>query len=321
MFEPRFPPRACPHCGSLDKRTLLSLNREDLFRSNWSYLQEARQHLPIDGEQSFPIEECLACGFVHAGLLPHPAFLEAVYDKVIDAEAARRQNLSPGNLAAKMAYLSTLLRLLPEKPSHRVLDYGCGFGPVLQLLNGIPGVEAYGYETSGARLQDLRSRDLRATDSLAQLETAGPFAAVVLDNVLEHVASPRATLRFIQSVCEPGAVLFVSVPDLHRETIAGQQPAAAAKQPIAMDINPWEHLNYFDVAHLDELLAEFGFRPRKQASLPYAIDIGLRPLASRTARLKNSVASLPRLISYAAHGDVLPSVSARFYARTEADEI
>jgi SAM-dependent methyltransferase len=311
--------RSCPHCHSAEKRTLLSLGAADLFRSNWSYRPEARQQLPVDDEQGFPIQECLSCGFVYAGLLPDAGFLQAVYDRVIDDEAARRQNLSPGNVAGKMAYLSSLLRLLPEKRGSRVLDFGCGFGPVLQLLNTIEGVDARGYETSELRLRDLRARGLRATDRLGDVEAEGPFDAVILDNVLEHVAGPRDTLQFIQRVCAPAAVVFVSVPDIPRTSMLDQQRAVAAQLPVPMDINPWEHLNYFDVRHLDDLFSEFGFTPRVQACLPSAVDIGLRPLASRRARVKNSLASLSRLVSYAGSGDVLPSVTARFYARKHAE--
>jgi SAM-dependent methyltransferase len=306
-----FATRDCPHCGSASKRTLLRLDAESIFRSNWSYRPEAQQHLALDGGQTFPIEECGACGFVYAGLLPGPAFLQAVYDLVIDPELARRSNLSPASLGWKMGYLSTLLRLLPDQPCLDVLDYGCGFGPALQLLNAAPAVRALGYETSEARLVDLRQRGLAASGDPAEIAARAPFAAIILDNVLEHVPRPRETMAFIRSVSKPGGLLFVSVPEIGRDSIAAQQQAA-----VRMDINPWEHLNYFDLPHLDQLLAESGFKPCARAALPGPVDIGLRPSASGANRFMNGLASLRRLVSYVAHGDALASVTGRFYERT-----
>ena len=48
-----------------------------------------------------------------------------------------------------------------------------------------------------------------------------------------------------------------------------------------MDINPWEHLNYFDLRHLDELLAEFRFEPNDvQAIITYLKSIQTHQEAS-----------------------------------------
>jgi SAM-dependent methyltransferase len=317
--HPGFCSRSCPHCGAQEHELLLSLARDDMFRSNWSYRQDAAQLLPVEGTRAFPIRECRACGFIYAGLLPDPAFLHTVYDQVIDADAARANNLSPRNFAAKMNYLSTLFKLLPEKPVLRVLDYGCGFGPVLQLLSAMPGVHGFGFDSSEARVHDLRARGLLASNRVKDVESQGPFDAVILDNVLEHLASPRDGLAFIQGVCDTGAVIFVSVPGISRDTLLDQRRVVATRGVIPMDINPWEHLNYFDVAHLDQLFAEFGFTACCSASLPVPVDVGLRPSPSTSARVKNSVASVRRLAAYAATGDVLSSVTARFYQRSTAE--
>lgn len=291
----------------------MELASDTLFRSNWSYRPEARQQLTVSAEERFPIDECTACGFVYAGLLPDAEFLRTVYDCVIDADAARRANLSAAGFAGKMDYLRTLLRLCADRSPLRVLDFGCGFGPTLQLVSAIPSVEAIGYETSAARLRDLQARGLHATGDRADLLARAPFAAIVLDNVLEHVPEPKETLEFIRAVSETGTVLFISVPDTDRASIIEQQQALATKRAVAMEVNPWEHLNYFDLPNLDRLLAPFGFEPCPQASLPAPVEIGLRPSASRTDRLKNGLASVHRLVSYVAQGDVAPSVTRRFY--------
>ena len=216
-----------------------------------------------------------------------------------------------------MGYISTLLKLLGAGGTpHRILDVGCGFGPALQLLSRVSGVRALGYETSGVRVEDLQARGLSATADFQTVAAEGPFAAI-LDNVLEHVPHPRDTLAQIRNLTKPGTLVFVSVPDVTRGRLQAQRQAPRSNASIPMDINPWEHLNYFDLAHLDDVFDQFGFAPLNTSAVPHPVDIGLRPLASRWQRLKNGLASLPRLASYVVGGDAMQSVTGRFYRRTD----
>jgi SAM-dependent methyltransferase len=316
---PSFTVRHCPLCGSAAATPLLRLDCEAIFRSNWSYRADRKRLLSLGEQDLFPVNECGACRFIYAGLLPASAFLHAVYDSVIDTDAARRDNLSPLQVAAKMTSVATVLQLAPEHTGPlRVLDYGCGFGATLALLAAVtPAVKAVGYETSAGRIADLRARNLDASDDLERIASSGPFDAVILDNVLEHVPQPGQTIASIRAMCDPGALLFVSVPQVDRRRVLAQQVIADARGAVDMDINPWEHLNYFDVEHLDQVLAQSGFEPLATARLPGPVDIGLRASASFGERWKNGLASLSRLASYVLHGHVLPTTTRRFYRLTE----
>lgn len=309
-----FTRRNCPHCGSPRHRTLLELTPQAIFQSNWTYRPGSAERLRLGPEQSFPIEECVPCGFIYAGLLPDAAFLAQVYDEVIDTDAARRNNLSRASLARKMGDLSALFQQLAENANPiRLLDYGCGFGPALELLRCLPDVHALGYETSATRRGELGRRGLRATGDLDAITREAPFHVVFLDNVLEHLPQPRQALAFVRATCAASALLYVSVPAIDRKVILGQQRGLQHGDRILMDINPWEHLNYFNVANLDSLLGEFGFRPLGQASFPDEVNIGLRASPEWTARLKNGMASMARLCRYAWNGEGLATVNRRFY--------
>jgi len=310
-----FSPRDCPLCGSPARTPLLRLDSDSIFRSNWSYRSDRKVQLGLGARDFFPVDECADCRFIYAGLLPGPAFLHMVYDSVIDTDAARRDNLSPRQLAAKMGGLATLLRLAPENSApFRVLDFGCGFGASLALLAAVaPAVRAVGYETSAARIADLSTRNLEVSGDLEQIARSGPFDAIILDNVLEHVPNPGQTIASIRKLAAPGALLFVSVPQVDRQRVLSQQRAADAGGAVDMDINPWEHLNYFDMQHLDKLIARWGFEPIAAARLPDPVDIGLRASDSIGARSRNGLASFSRLVSYVLRGDVLPTTTRRFY--------
>jgi SAM-dependent methyltransferase len=306
----QFVTRACPLCGSAAGQSLLHLSGDAIFKSNWSYRQGGAARLALAKEQVFPIDECGVCGFIYARLLPSRKFLDEIYEHVIDAEAVRAANLSRASIALKMGDMSTLFQIAasPGLPV-RVLDYGCGFGPALEVMRILPGVQSLGFETSAVRLHDLSRRGIAATGDLAIAASQGPYDVVLLDNVLEHLPQPREVLEFVRSVSAPSAVIYVSVPAISRKTIADQRGAAQ----VRMDINPWEHLNYFDVEHLDKLLQEFDFHPLGRLSFPHEVPIGLRASPELGRRIMNGLATIARLCRFVWTGEGLASVTQRFY--------
>ncbi len=82
-----------------------------------------------------------------------------------------------------------------------------------------------------------------------------------------------------------------------------------------MTLNPWEHLNYFTLEHLDSLMARGRFR-RLAASVRVASPpVGLRAEGSIGARAGNALATTVRLARYVATGDVLATAEHAFYRR------
>lgn len=307
-------PRSCPLCGSAQAKTVLELDPASVFKANWSYRPEKLAEFGASALQPVPLVRCTGCGLVFVGTAPDRAVLTAIYETVIDEDAARSANLGRDNLAYRMDYLSTLLRLLPASASEpKVLDYGCGFGPTLQLLAAIPGLQALGFDTSPVRIQELKRRGLPATLDVAEVAAAGPFDAVILDNVLEHLPEPVRCLEQLRPWCKPGAFLYVSVPEIGPERWSAYRRSQSQGLPLPMDLNPWEHLNYFDLPRLDRLLETAGFTPILQSGLPRGVDIGLRPERSRWPRLKNALASARRLARYVLRGDAAPTATMRFY--------
>jgi len=303
--------RVCPLCGSARSRAVIHLSAQEIVMANWSYRQDRFADMSIDPKARFSIQQCSGCAFVYAGDLPSRDFLAFVYDDLIDIEAARHESYSLHNLANRMEYLASLIRLV--KDGDRVLDFGCGFGPTLAMLKNALGIETVGLETSAARATELEKWHPLIIRAASALQAHGPFNAVILDNVLEHIPDPRQTVDLISNVCAEGAILFVSVPDISAEYLKSQIYLNQSSKLLGMDINPWEHLNYFDLAHLDALMNQSGFVALRQAALPGEVRIGLRPEIEVGARLRNTVASMLRGARYAWTGDALPSVNRRYY--------
>jgi SAM-dependent methyltransferase len=319
VSDPRLQNRNCPLCRSERRRELFAMSAEDIFAANWSYHRHAIASLRLSPGQSFPIVRCLDCAFVYAGLLPANEFLSTVYDEVIDTVAARAHSFSAASMSSRMLYLSRLLRLLSMDEGRRsILDFGCGFGPTLSLLATVGSVSAMGFDSSALRIEELRTRGFRASNRLEDLDNSAPFHAVILDNVLEHMPDPRQTLDQVAGWCAEDAVVFVGVPEHSAALVEEQRVALGQGRSASMEINPWEHLNYFDAQHLDALMTGAGFSAVKQAEIPGEVEVGLRAETQFKTRQKNAAASMMRLAKYAWTGALPQNMNARFYRRSNA---
>jgi SAM-dependent methyltransferase len=285
-----------------------------ILSGNWSYCEESAKTLGSNLTRSFSIAQCDDCQFIFSVRLPDAAFLELLYDRVIDGQLARQHNLSLNGVVSKMETLATLLTLANQKGRPcRVLDFGCGFGPTLQLLCAIPDVQALGFETSLGRAMDLRGRGLPVTQSIDEVQRQGPFDALILDNVLEHVPTPRDLVVNLRGLLNAGGFVYVSVPAASADDFRAHRKAAESGQPLPMDINPWEHLNYFDLTHLDGLMNGANLTPLKASELPRPVNVGLRASHQFFERAKNAIASSFRMMGYVANADAMANVTARFY--------
>jgi cyclopropane fatty-acyl-phospholipid synthase-like methyltransferase len=138
------------------------------------------------------------------------------------------------------------------------LDYGCGYGSLLRILAG-GGVRAIGYEPSDARQESAAPGSFEIFSSLDQVTACGPFDLFVCTEVLEHIADPRAALRFMRKNAAPSALLGITVPDCEQSYVEASFDGLAGGGRLSPVFNPWEHLNYFSASSLRRLLEEEGF--------------------------------------------------------------
>ena len=311
MHPAELPGRPCPVCQGVRQAPIVRLTGLQIIAGNWSYRQSNWSWHEAFLSHAFPIGRCADCGFVYAGTELPETFLDYVYDELIDCHAARREAFSITSLANRMSYLSILFRLI--SPPAKILDFGCGFGATLSLMANAAGIGSVGFETSPRRATELRAGGYAIEDNLAALRDHAPFSGLILDNVLEHLPNPWETVSFLRELCAQGGVIYVSVPDGHGLYSSSSAPIVKGGQPAPMELNPWEHLNYFTVEHLDRMMASAGFSPIRQAGLPSEVAIGLRPDRNVTRRLKNTLASVHRSLRYGLTGDALRNVNRRFY--------
>lgn len=229
-------PIACDLCGADDAEPALHLR--DLI------------HRTTDAR--FTLARCRRCGLRYLNPRPLPAQLERFYPE--DYAPHRRSGLSA---AARRWLLRRELRALWPRlaPPRRVLELGCGSGDLLQLLRELGNPSVLGIEPSAAAAAHARQRwglDVVAgTLEEARLPPAS-FDVALAQHVLEHLASPSATLAELARVLRPGGILILWLPN-------ADSWAARVWGAAWMGYDAPRHLYAFDLDTLRALLERHGF--------------------------------------------------------------
>lgn len=104
----------------------------------------------------------------------------------------------------------------------RVLDIGCGTGSVTLIANRNKGNDVVGLEPDPDRVALARQRGVNAVCGLLDEDfvlRSGPFDVVMMADVLEHIAEPRAVLKLAVRALKPNGCLLISVPNVAHWTV------------------------------------------------------------------------------------------------------
>jgi SAM-dependent methyltransferase len=207
--------RSCPVCGSESHMT--------------------------DSFHPAALHKCGGCGLLFNAAV-HPHLVDELYEG--DVYAADRMAAHTSDRQFDSRKRAAWVRR--SAAGSRLLDVGAGTGFFVAAA-GECGFVAIGIEPSDLAARFGREQlgvDVR-TGYLEQLELApGPFDAITMWHVLEHVPDPVALLRTVRARLDAGGVLFVEVPNIESvgaEIFAGR----------------W--------AHLDHLAHACHFAPRSLA--------------------------------------------------------
>jgi 2-polyprenyl-3-methyl-5-hydroxy-6-metoxy-1,4-benzoquinol methylase len=100
------------------------------------------------------------------------------------------------------------------KPGARILDIGCGEGLLLEQLQ-LAGFCVQGIESSRDSSQLARDAGLDVvTGDFPNEKIAGPYDAVIMTHVLEHIEDFRATLAGIAKISPSGKLMLVQANPL-----------------------------------------------------------------------------------------------------------
>jgi len=214
----------CPACDGVDVQTIFSRGyAEPNLRSTLEgfYTKALRRdyHSLLDAE--YTLQRCRSCALVFQQQIPDEFLLGRLYEEWIDTKGQLdrlRAGLPPGRPLA-IAHQVFLSLSLIRQPSHplQALDYGCGWGE-WALMTRAFGADGWGTEFSPTRREYCLQRRVRVVDEAELVD--GDFDLINLDEILEHLPKPRATLAMLATKLRTGGVMRISVPNASR--VAGK---------------------------------------------------------------------------------------------------
>jgi len=227
---------ACDLCGADDPEPYLPLvDRMLLGRS-----------------ERYRLVRCRRCGLLYLDPRPTPDALVAAYPD--DYAPFTRHGIAARAKSAQTR--RTVDALWPYlQPPARVLDLGCATGDLLDAVRAHGNLNVLGIEPSeraAAIARSVRQLDVHVGDlESAALPTASVDVAL-LSHVLEHLASPSATLRELRRVLRPGGTLVLWLPN-------AASLAATVLRERWMGYDAPRHLYAFSIETLSSTLDRAGF--------------------------------------------------------------
>lgn len=207
-----------------------------------------RRAQPIEGTK---LGFCETCGFYHVDPYPPSQYLAEFYSQY-------EMPTTQANLSETARFLA---RHLDSEAT--VVDIGCGDGAFLKELHGLGFTNLIGFDQSPGldRAQNLGfGKFYRSSvwDFLTEAEASGGVKAdaLVMVNVLEHVAEPMALLARVYRALPSGGLLCVTVPNDFNPL---QQAFLKVKGHLPWFVCLPDHLNYFDFSTLSRALTTAGF--------------------------------------------------------------
>jgi len=198
----------------------------------------------VDG---YDVIACEACGFRHIDPLFTTAQLRKFYEKEF-YESERPdyfERMEADRDWWMLRYRHYYELIEAHAPGRRLLDIGSGPGYFLDAGRE-RGWQVLGFEPSRAAADYTRARDLTVVNdffSFAKAKEHGPFDAISMSMVLEHVRDPISVVAAARSLLAPGGLLFLVSPNDFNplQMLLWKQMGF---QPWW--VNPKHHLNYFD---------------------------------------------------------------------------
>ena len=177
---------------------------------------------------------------------------------------------------------------LPIKSDASILDVGCATGGLMRSLEKYGFTNLNGIDPSPECIKQARACELdnghyrigTLNDTGCVMPVKGKWDVVILSHVLEHIRDVRAAMQKLREIADS---VYIEVPDSQRYADNEVSPGA--------DFNK-EHVNHFDMQHLQMVFETYGFVTR--ACGEYNCNPNNSPAIwayfSRTKTLRSSVA-------------------------------
>lgn len=173
-----------------DQRCNLCANPETLGPD--TEIVTVRSNIRKFADERFVVWRCGSCGSLHARDqvdLPH-----------YYAHYPFHKQKADWMLRIVYHTFSRRLRRAGLRPDHRILDYGCGSGLLVDYLKSKGYAHAAGYDSFSTRFADPTVLSQR-------------YDCIIAQDLVEHVEDPRGTLRRFHELAKPGSIILIGTPN------------------------------------------------------------------------------------------------------------
>ena len=213
-------------------------------------------------EQTFPVVRCRSCHLTFANPRPDTRGLHKFYDNYFppESESLWQEQMSRVFLiegARKIEELQKEGKIkLPKNP--KLLDVGCGMGFFLELM-AKEGWQVQGVEPAPDAVRHGRDKlKLEIFEGkLSEAPFKGPYDAVTLWYVMEHVPNPHEILQKVSGLLRPGGLLIIRVPNQNAPIDAWLSRLGLGQFFL---MNPPRHLFDYSPKTLTALVQKYGLR-------------------------------------------------------------
>lgn len=243
------------------------------------------------GREGYRYVECLQCGSLQLDPLPTAAFLAQQYAEVYSQACHCDNDPVLRDRIARPYYDAIIDGLEAQGGGGRVLDYGAGWGGMMQRLLD-RGHRAEGVEPSDEMFAHCQSRGLHVLHGdIYHPELAGPFDGIVMSAVFEHLVGHEAWLARAASLLRPGGVFVSMQPTAPFGRFFGTALRLGIRGITLPKLHqtfcpPW-HTVLFSLRGMDTIMARHGFQPLDVHRGPQALGPGLTGIAQRTLDTTN----------------------------------
>jgi SAM-dependent methyltransferase len=230
--------RPCAVCGSTQAALL--------YRARFARIAGVSV---LDG---YDLVSCDRCGFCFGAGVPTQAALDDYYRDA--TKYSTGGGPEPEADRARFAMQAAAIqRALPARDA-RVLELGCAEGGLLMRLRTLGYRDLHGVERAPQCVQTAVARGLDVRcDSLFGTSDGSPrYDVVIINGVAEHVVDLHQALARVAELLVEGGAVAIEVPDASEFGRTLQFPL----QQLSV-----EHVNFFSLAGLSNLLTTHGFVP------------------------------------------------------------
>jgi len=205
----------------------------------------------LDG---YDVVVCQDCGFGFADNLPDQTAFDAYYREMSKYEHQERGGQQTEFENRRFPATAEIIKLLLPDHQARILDIGCATGGLLHTLsqNGYRNVLGIDPSPVCARTASDLYQIKVLTGTLSDItDDIGIFDLIILAAVLEHLQHLESALSRAKGLLSDRGMLYIEVPDA-AHFICSDRDAPFQEFSI-------EHINYFSVASLSNLIQSYGF--------------------------------------------------------------